>query len=218
MKKSYLFLLLLHVLLVNIAYGQKLIERPDGKRMTRAEIDKIVKQLSESGEVTGLCLGIINNNKPVYIKAYGYKNKGQKRMNDTATCFYAASLAKPLFAYIVMQLVDRGLIDLDKPISQYLPNSLPEYDNYKDLAGDERWKLITPRYCLDHTTGFPNWRQFNPRDNNKLEIFFTPGSRYAYSGEGIYLLQMVVETVTGKKLEQLAEENIFQPFGMRLTS
>jgi len=59
------------------------------------------------GEVTGLCLGILNNNQPVYIKAYGYKNKALNTKNDSATSFYAASLAKPLFAYLVMQLVIR---------------------------------------------------------------------------------------------------------------
>ncbi len=172
----------------------------------------------DNGEVTGLCIGIVNNDKPVYIKSFGYKNKPRAQLNDTATIFYAASLSKPLFAYIVMQLVDEGVVDLDKPLYTYLPKPIPEYKNYEDLAGDNRWKLITARDCLDHTTGFPNWRQFNPHDNQKLEIFFTPGERFAYSGEGIYLLQMVVETITGRSLEDLAEEKIFKPFGMIRTS
>ncbi|HEV7620479.1 MAG TPA: serine hydrolase domain-containing protein, partial [Flavisolibacter sp.] len=139
-------------------------------------------------------------------------------LNDTATCFYGASLSKSVFAFLVMQLVDEGKIDLDKPLYSYLPKPLPEYNSYKDLAGDDRWKLITARHCLDHTTGFPNWRQFNPHDNKKLEIFFTPGERYAYSGEGLYLLQFVVENITGRNLEDLAQDKIFKPFGMSRTS
>ncbi|TDW99104.1 serine hydrolase domain-containing protein [Dinghuibacter silviterrae] len=186
--------------------------------LTTTAIDSLVTTLMETGKVTGLCLGIIDNNQPAYIHAYGYKDKPAHKLNDTATCFYGASLSKALFAYLVMHLVDRGQIDLDKPLYTYLPKPIPEYDNYKDLAGDDRWKLITARNCLDHTTGFPNWRRFNPRDNNKLEFFFTPGQRFAYSGEGLYLLQMVVETVTGRPLEDLAQEYIFQPFGMRRTS
>jgi len=197
---------------------QKQIKKPDGKTLSTAEIDKIVKQLMDTAEVTGLCLGIINDNNVTYVKSYGYKNKAAGELNDTATCFYAASLAKPLFAYLVMQLVDEGVLDLDKPIYAYLPKPLPEYENYKDLAGDDRWKLITARHCLDHTTGFPNWRQFNPHDNQKLEIFFTPGERYAYSGEGLYLLQLVIETITGRQLEDLAQEKIFKPLGMTRTS
>jgi CubicO group peptidase (beta-lactamase class C family) len=171
-----------------------------------------------TSKVTGLCLGIINDNKVAFVNSYGYKNKIKNELNDTTTCFYAASFAKPLFAYLVMQLYDKGVIDLDKPLCAYLSKPLPQYENYKDLAEDERWKLITPRHCLDHTTGFPNWRQLNPHNNQKLEIFFTPGERYAYSGEGICLLQFVLEIITNRQLEDLAQENIFKPFGMTRTS
>lgn len=181
-------------------------------------VDSIVERLMDTADVTGLCLGLIRDNKVVYTKGYGYKNTELRQLNDTATCFYAASLAKSLFAYLVMQLVGEGKIDLDKPLYTYLPKSLPMYENYKDLAGDDRWKLITARHCLSHTTGFPNWRQMNPHGNNKLEILFRPGEHYAYSGEGINLLQLVVETVTGRKLEDLAQQKIFKPFGMRRTS
>jgi CubicO group peptidase (beta-lactamase class C family) len=190
----------------------------EGKNISISTINSLVEKLMANANVTGLALSVINHKEVVYIRSYGYKNKSKGEMNDTATCFYAASLAKSLFAYIVMQLVDEGKIDLDKPLYTYLPKQLPEYDNYKDLAGDDRWKLITARNCLDHTTGFPNWRQFNPHGNNKLEIFFKPGERYAYSGEGIYLLQFVVEIITGRSLEELAQEKIFQPFSMCRTS
>src|SRR5690349_17525347 len=161
----------------------------------------------DTAEVTGLNLGIINDNSISYVKSYGYKN-ARKELIDTSTCFYAASLAKPLFAYIVMQLVDENVIDLDKPLYTYLDKPIPGYESYKDLSGDDRWKLITARHCLSHTTGFPNWRWANPNGNEKLEIFFTPGSRYAYSGEGLVLLQFVIENITHKRLEDLAQERV----------
>ena len=206
------------VLISSPGQGQlEMIQQPDGKKISLSSIDSLVKTEMDKGVVTGLCIGILNDNKPANIKAYGYRNKEEKILNDTATCFYAASLAKPLFAYIVMQLVDEKLIDLDKPLYNYLSKPLPSYDDYKDLEGDERWKLITARNCLDHTTGFPNWRWANPHGNQKLEIFFTPGERYAYSGEGLVLLQMVVEIITGKPLDELAQEKIFKPFGMYRT-
>ena len=181
------------------------------------QTDIIVKQLMDSAAVTGICIGMIRDNKVLYTRAYGYRIKERNLLNDTSTCFYAASLSKAVFAYLIMELVEKGVISLDTPIVRYLPKPLPDYDNYKDLAGDDRWKQITPAMCLSHTTGFPNWRQFNPNDNKKLEIFFTPGSRYAYSGEGINLLQMVVETITGRSLEDLAKEMVFIPLGMSRT-
>jgi CubicO group peptidase (beta-lactamase class C family) len=212
MKKSILFIALILFSACTVIAQQKQIERPDGKTISTAAIDGIIKKLMDTADVAGLQIGIINNNKPVFANAYGYKNKALGQMNDTGTCFYAASLAKPLFGYIVMHLVDEGKINLDKPLYQYLPKPLPEYDNYKDLAVDNRWKLITARMCLDHTTGFQNWRELS--DDKKLRIFFTPGSRYNYSGEGIQLLQFVVETITGTPLEILAREKIFKPFAM----
>jgi CubicO group peptidase (beta-lactamase class C family) len=192
--------------------------RRNAQQLSKEEVDGIVRKLMDTAHVTGLCVGIIRDGKIAYVQAYGYKNKPLGQLNDTATCFYAASFAKAVFAYLVMKLTDEGVIDLDKPLYEYLPKPLPEYDNYKDLAGDDRWKLLTARICLDHTTGFPNFRWANPRGNNKLEFFFTPGTRYGYSGEGMLLLQLAVETVTGRRLDSLAMEKVFIPLGMRRTS
>lgn len=120
----------------------------------------------DTAGVTGLCSGIVNG------------NKAQNQRNDTATCFYTASLSKSLFAYLVMQLVDKGIINLDKALYKYMSKPLPEYKNYKDLSGDDRWKLITARHCLSHTTGIPNRRRLNPNGNQKLGIFLSPGNEY----------------------------------------
>jgi CubicO group peptidase (beta-lactamase class C family) len=209
---SLLPLVLLTIISTTIAQQ---IKRPDGQSMSADAINHIVKKLMDTADVTGLQLGIINHSKPAFVNSYGYKNKALNQLNDINTCFYAASLAKPLFGYVVMHLVDEGKVDLDKPLYQYLPKPLPEYENYKDLAGDNRWKRITARMCLDHTTGFPNWREFRP--DHKLKILFNPGARYSYSGEGIQLLQLAVETITGKPLEILAREKVFKPLGMTRT-
>jgi CubicO group peptidase (beta-lactamase class C family) len=97
-----------------------------------------------------------------------------------------------------------------------LPKPLPEYDAHQDLSDDPRYKLITARMLLSHTSGFPNFRGLN--HDRKLNINFAPGSRYAYSGEGIELLQLVVETVTRKPLQELMESHVFGPFGMGRSS
>ena len=141
----------------------------------------------------------------------------EKNLPETVdSVVYAASFTKVAFAYLVMQLVDKGLLDLGKPVYQYLPKPLPEYPNYTDLANDPRYQRITARMLLSHTSGFPNWRAFE--DDRKLKIHFEPGSRYAYSGEGLILLQLVVETVTQQPLEELMQQYVFRPFGMTRTS
>jgi CubicO group peptidase (beta-lactamase class C family) len=217
MKKPFLILALL-VLSAPLFAQQKNVKKPDGGTISAGYIDQTVKKLMDTAQVTGLCIGIINNDKPAYVKTYGYKNKTKNQLIDTNTTFYAASLAKPLFGYIVMQLAQEGVIDIDKPLYTYLPKPLPEYENYKELAGDDRWKLITARHCLSHTTGFPNWRSNDPNNLIKLEIHFTPGTHYAYSGEGIQLLQIVVETITHRKLDDLAREKVFTPLHMTRSS
>jgi CubicO group peptidase (beta-lactamase class C family) len=101
-------------------------------------------------------------------------------------------------------------------VCEYLPKPLPDYPNYRDLASDPRYKKITARMLLSHTSGFPNWWRFN--DDRKLNIAFEPGSRYAYSGEGLVLLQLVVETLMGKPLVDLTQDRVFTPFGMSRSS
>src|ERR1700761_9404353 len=124
------FILLASAIFATLHVSAQTIRKPGGKTITTRTVDQIVKKLMDTADVTGLCIGIINNNKPVYIQAYGYKKKITGKLNDTATNFYGASLAKPLFAYTVMQLVQEGVIDLDKPLYTYLPKPLPEYYAY----------------------------------------------------------------------------------------
>ncbi len=183
----------------------------------------MIIHLMAVAKVTGLGLAIINGDRIVYEKAYGYKNIETNALLDTSTVLYGASLSKAVFTYLCLALVQQGILNLDKPLFRYLGKPLPEYPKYADLAGDDRWKLITARMCLSHTAGFPNWRflaaktgKYDP--NGKLAIYFAPGSKFAYSGEGIALLQMVVEIITGKGLEELAVKNVFQPIGMGQTS
>lgn len=207
-----------------LAFGQnQQIKQLNGTKISATEVDQIVTELMRKAKVTGLGLSILNDNRTVYTKSFGYKNKQKKQLMDNSTVLYGASFSKAIFAFLTLKVVEEGLLNLDKPIAQYLDKPLPEYENYADLAGDERWKLLTPRMCLSHTTGFPNWRFLNARTadfdaNGKLAFYFQPGTKYGYSGEGIQLLQLAVEKVTGKNLENQAAEVLFKPAGMNRTS
>jgi CubicO group peptidase (beta-lactamase class C family) len=192
------------------------IKRLDGSAIAPAEIDQTIAHLVSAAEVTGAGIAIFNNGNIVYEKAYGLRDTESKLPLTVDSVMSAASFTKVAFAYMVMQLVDEGVLDLDKPVYQYLPKPLPEYAEYSDLANDSRYKQITARMLLSHTAGFPNWRAFE--DDHKLKIHFTPGSRFAYSGEGIVLLQVVVEAITKKPLEELMQQRVFRPWCGRTAS
>jgi CubicO group peptidase (beta-lactamase class C family) len=115
-----------------------------------------------------------------------------------------------------MRLVQRGTLDLDKPIEQYLGKPLGDFDHYADLAGDPRTARLTLRTLLDHTTGFANLRRLE--GDRKLHIHYAPGTHYGYSGEGINLAQLVVEKVTGKSTTALMQEELYTPLKMTRTS
>jgi CubicO group peptidase (beta-lactamase class C family) len=192
------------------------VKRLDGSTITAAVIDTTVMRLMKAAEVPGAGIVIINGGRIAFAKGYGLRDKEKNLPLTENTVMSGASFTKVVFAYMAMKLVDRGELDLDKPVYEYLPKPLPEYDFYKDLAGDERYKLITARMLLDHTSGFPNYRWIN--DDRKLNINYQPGSRFAYSGEGINLLQFVIETITKRPLQDLMQENVFQPLGMTRSS
>jgi CubicO group peptidase (beta-lactamase class C family) len=192
------------------------VKRLDGTTISPAEIDATVTGLMKAAEVTGVGIAILNDGKIAYSKTYGFRDQEKKLPLTENSVLGAASLSKVAFGYLVMQLVDEGRIDLDKPITQYLPKPLPQYTDYADLASDPRYLRITTRMLLSHTAGFPNIRFLN--NDRKLNINFEPGTRYAYSGEGIQLLQLVVETVMKKPLQDLMHERVFQPLGMTRTS
>lgn len=165
-----------------------------------AAIDAEVGRIMTTTHAKGMAIAVIDHGKVGYVQAYGIRNaKGDPLTTDTV--MYGASLTKTVFAYTVMQLVDEGKLKLDTPIKDDLDKPLPsygpdpvfpdKYGPYKDLANDPRWEGITPRMCLNHSTGFANFWFMEP--DQKLHIHFDPGTHFSYSGEGFILLQFVIE-------------------------
>jgi CubicO group peptidase (beta-lactamase class C family) len=216
-------LLLGLLLLFNFTFGQtRQITRLNGSKISYLEIDQTIKRLMDTANVQGLDLAILNNKKTVFIKSYGYKNKTKNELLDTASIMYAASFSKAVFGYLTMKLVEEKILDLDKPLYKYLSKPIYEYEYFSDLKFNDRWKIITARMCLSHTTGLPNVRWLHPTTGVQdtlgiMKIYFIPGEKYAYSGEGIKLLQLVIEEITKKNIEELAIEKVFKPIGMTRT-
>jgi len=181
-----------------------------------ASIDAEAQRLMAREAVRGMALAVIDSGAVVHVAAYGYANVADDRALRTDTVMYGASLTKTAFAYMVLQLVEEGRLDLDRSIAEYLPRPLPEYEDYADLAGDERWRALTARHVLNHATGFANFRWLE--DDRKLRFHFAPGERYAYSGEGFYILQLALEEGLGLDVGAEMQARVFDRFGMTRTS
>jgi CubicO group peptidase (beta-lactamase class C family) len=175
------------------------------KEQLAESLNKTIPPLLDSAAIPGLSLAVIADGKLIYHQTFGVIHAETKDKVNANTVFEAASLSKPVFAYICLKLVDAGLLELDKPLYQYLP--------YADIERDARYRKITARMVLSHTTGFPNWR-----NDDSLRINFEPGQKFSYSGEGYVYLQKVVEKLSGLTLNELATEQVFRPLGMANTS
>ena len=182
--------------------------------------DDEVRRLMARERVEGLALAVIDRGQVVSVKAYGKRSVERGLALTPKTVMYGASLTKAAFAYMLLQLVDEGKLDLDASVATLLPRPLPAYEqqpwDFSDLAGDERWRKLTPRILLTHSSGLANFRWLEP--DGKLRFHFDPGTRYAYSGEGFYILQLVVEAGLGLDTGQEMQRRVFDRFGMRNTS
>lgn len=181
----------------------------------------IAEKAMQGTGARGLAIAVIDGGKVKSIQTFGERNaKGDPLTPQTI--MYGASLTKLLFGYAVMRLVDEGKVDLDRPIAAMLPKPLPDYGNLEpygnwgDLKDDPRWRAITPRIALNHSTGFANFHFLEP--DGKLRIHFAPGTRYGYSGEGIILLQFALEQALGIETGAEVKRLVFDPLNMPNTS
>ena len=190
-----------------------------------AAIDAKVAEAMRATGARGLAVAVIDHGRIVFMKPYGVRTPAGAPL-QTSSVMYGASLTKAVFAYFVMRLVDAHRINLDTPITQYLrttpdqwgdAETVRRYGDFTELAKDRRWTRLTPRILLNHSGGFANLAMLEP--DNKLRIHFDPGSRYAYSGAGLLLLQMVLEKgVLGIDVGAEMKREVFDPLGMRDTS
>jgi CubicO group peptidase (beta-lactamase class C family) len=175
-------------------------------------MDANLRRLAGEPGITALSVGVIDDGQTVFARTIGIVDRKTRRPADERTVFRAASLSKPVFAYLVMRLVDEGVLNLDTPVVRYLPKPLPAYPAYASLRQDPRYQRLTARLLLSHQSGFPNWRRVRP--SGPIWFDADPGKHFGYSGEGYRLLQFAVETATGRELSTLARDKVFGPLRM----
>ncbi|MDW3195650.1 MAG: serine hydrolase [Cytophagales bacterium] len=169
---------------------------------SRKKIDATIAAYMDYYEIEGASFAAWKDGEITHQNTYGVKNNYTGDPVVENTLFEVASITKPTFAFVVMRLYEKGIIDLDEPLYKHL-----EFDLIKD---QEYSKLITARHVLSHQTGFPNWSN-GPR----IEFRFEPGKGYGYSGEGFEYLKRVLVAITKKSMNQLFQEELIEPLGLK---
>ena len=214
LRPGRIFLLTISILCcIAPAFAQ--IKTVSGRQISKSTLDRFLMDQLDSLKLPALSIAFINDGKIVYHRVLGVADFVSSKKADDKSIFEAASLSKPVFAFLALKMVERGKLELDRPLHEYLP--------FPEIAHDDRYKTITARMVLDHTTGFPNWRWYDKPDpklnvkENGMYFQHNPGT-FSYSGEGYHWLAKVVAHINGISLTRL--DSIFQkevaiPIGMR---
>jgi CubicO group peptidase (beta-lactamase class C family) len=167
----------------------------------RAKVTALMRQHN----IPSMAVVRIADGKIAEIRAFGAYD--DHRAIPADAIYNVASLTKPVTALTVLKLVAARQWSLDVPLSAYYVDP--------DIAGSPDLKYLTTRMVLTQRSGFPNWRYLTP--SKKLVFEFRPGTKFQYSGEGFEYLRKALENKFHKGLEELAQEQVFGPLGMKDT-
>jgi len=182
---------------------------PDPSKVI-GKLENLTPQLIKELKVPGVSISVINNYKLLWSQSFGVADAVQQNKVNNNTIFEACSMSKPVFTYLVLKLADQGKLDIDKPLAGYLPEEfVSDNDDYSNL--------ITARMILTHTGGMPNWRKGGEERGGPIPVYYKPGTKFNYSGEGMYYLQRVIEQITHQPLELFAKQNLFDKLGFKST-
>lgn len=175
-------------------------------------IDALAETMSFSGVVLAARDGVT-----LFSKGYGDADRERQTLNTAQTRFRIGSLTKQFTAEAVLMLQDRGLLDVQDPICDYLD------------ACPEAWQAVTIHHLLTHTSGIPDFTHFADYERTKgqpstpeqtidrfreAELDFEPGSKWSYSNSGYVLLGRIIEKTSGQRYEDFLQANVFDPLGM----
>lgn len=179
----------------------------------------------EAAGIVGSGLALVRDGGIAAEAHVGFQHLETRRPADRDTVYHWASITKTFTAIAIMQLRDRGLLDLDDAVVEYVPEIRQIHNPFGDTHA------ITIRTLLSHSAGLragtwpwggdQPWHPFEPTRWEQLvamlpytEIRFVPGSRYSYSNPGILFLGRIIETLTGDDYEMYVTKNILMPLGM----
>lgn len=196
------------------------LRRLDGTTISHATADSIARALVAKHDITGMQVAVVNDGRITWSAAYGLRTKAPDRAMERTSITWAASITKAAFGTWVVQLSEKGLVDLDQPVASMLRQPLASYEEWADrsraLVADPRWARVTPRMLLSLTSGLGNFAMFEP--DTQMHLHHDPGTAFRYSGEGLNVLQLALEERFGKSLPELMDADLFRPLGLTRTA
>lgn len=219
LKPGYFLIISIIVIMVCSYFSPVVRAFDDRYKKAIEEIDSLVKEEMSKNNIPGLSIALVDDKGIIWTRGYGYQDLDDKKSATPETLYLIGSVTKTITATAVMMLVDRGLIELDAPVNEYIPD-------FNINSRFKETKPITIRQLLSHHSGirrdiYKNNRGQTPatldsvveelKDDYLTEL---PGTTYKYSNIGYSLLGKVIENVTGVSYGQFVKKEIFQPLGM----
>ena len=184
------------------------------------QIERYINRFVDAHELPGLAVGVVKDGKTMLAEGYGVRSVDTRERVTKTSLFHMASVSKPFTANAIMQLVEKGLVDLNSPVIRYVP--------YFKID-DDRYKGITVQQMLSHVSGMPDvmdyeWETPYAEDDamekyvrslTDLKLKFEPGTAFAYSNIAFEILGDLIAKVTGLAFEEAIKRNIFEPLGMK---
>jgi len=218
-KLTHLWMFLL-ILIINSCITNNEINKQEPKFN---RIDSLIINRSKSQSNTGIAVAIIQDDKIVYNKGFGYANLATKDTVTSKTMFHLGSIPKSFVSVALMQLVEQGKVNLDSLVIKYIPEL-----KFKDM----RYKNITVRHVASHSSGIFTNRNHdfdNPKTEddalNKFvvsldysELRFNPGEKFSYSDTNYDIIGDIIFRVSGLPFEDYMKRYVLEPSGMSLST
>ncbi len=198
------------------------VERsPTGRANAATAVKPLLQQIVQTLSLSGLAVGVVKDGDVAYAGGFGVQSVETGQGVTASSVFHLASVSKPFVATVVLQLVEAGQVELDAPITAYVP--------YFRLD-DERGAAVTVRHLLSHTSGLPRQGEEDEwvrpeNDDGALErtvrrlstakLLFAPGERFAYSNYDSAVLGDLIAKVSGLPFEAAMATRLLRPLGMR---
>ena len=182
-------------------------------------INSLIEPLIDSSKIAGTTIGVAKGDKILFLDTYGYADFESKAALSTIATFEIASVTKPFTAIAILQLAEKGLLDLDEDISKYI-----EFDS--------KGRVVTVRQLLNHTSGIKDYtRSAIPSKLEGIEYAkdtvvrmlekeafeFEPGAAMSYSNSGYFMLGLIIEKLSGLSYEEYLKQHVFKQANLENT-